>query len=302
MSDVEIRRSVAPADRAAISTLLDAATRADDEPALSDHLRMDLAHGGRPGFAALLVRDGRGGALVAYGQISRANDTSSVEVVVDPAHRDRLDPLTRELIGAALGVVAGDGGGAVPWLVPRATDEHAAVATALGLQAGRTLHQMRRPLPTGIPYELDTRPFVVGRDEEAWLAVNNRAFADHPEQGGWTLETLRSREEEPWFDPAGFLLHERDGRLAGFCWTKVHADHDPAVGEIYVIASDPDFHGGGLGTSLTLAGLDHLAGKGIGTGMLYVDGANTAAVRMYERIGFTVHHSDRVFVIDVAAA
>jgi mycothiol synthase len=74
------------------------------------------------------------------------------------------------------------------------------------------------------------------------------------------------------------------------------------VGEIYVIASDPDFHGGGLGTSLTLAGLDHLAGKGIGTGMLYVDGANTAAVRMYERIGFTVHHSDRVFVIDVAAA
>ncbi len=296
MSHLEITRTVAPADRTEISRLLDAATTADDEPALSDHLRLDLARGGGPGFAALRARDVPGGPLVAYAQVSRGNDTSTVEVAVDPAHRHRLDGLARELVGAALGVVDEAGGGEVHWLVPRATEAHAAVAAALGLRVGRTLHQMRRPLPTGIPFELDTRPFVVGQDEDAWLAVNNRAFADHPEQGGWTRETLQAREDEPWFDPAGFLLHESNGRLAGFCWTKVHADHDPVLGEIYVIASDPDFHGGGLGTSLTLAGLDHLAGKGIGTGMLYVDGANGAAVRMYERIGFTVHHSDRAFV------
>ena len=191
-----------------------------------------------------------------------------------------------------------DGKGRMLLWVSNPTEASDELADKAGMSFSRDLYQMRRPLPVGEPFDLVTRPFRVGADEEAWLEVNNRAFAVHPEQGDWDLATLHGREAEPWFDPEGFLLHEVDGRLAGFCWTKVHTDQDPPIGEIYVIAVDPDFHGRGLGRALVLAGLDHLAGRGLRTGMLYVDAANRPAVSLYEKLGFTVHHVDRGYVAE----
>jgi mycothiol synthase len=181
-----------------------------------------------------------------------------------------------------------------------ATGELDRIAEQCGFIPRRDLLQLRRPLPVDEPWELDVRPFRPGRDEQTWLDVNNRAFSWHPEQGGWTLDDLAAREREPWFDPGGLLLHEREGRLAGFCWTKVHGDHEPPLGEIFVIAVDPEFQGLGLGRPLTLAGLDHLAARGLSVGMLYVEADNLPARRLYDRLGFTLHHTKRWYTVDLA--
>jgi mycothiol synthase len=154
---------------------------------------------------------------------------------------------------------------------------------------------MRRPLPHPDHATVATRAFRPGLDDEAWIGVNNRAFADHGEQGGWTRETLALRVAEPWFDPDGFRIHEIDGQVAAFCWTKIHTEQTPPIGEIYVIAVDPSAHGRGLGRQLTLAGLDSLTERGITIANLYVDAANTAAVALYDQLGFSIHRTRTAF-------
>ena len=286
------------ADIDAVHRLLDASAAADGRAPLSDHLRLELAHGGGPGFAAVTVT--AGDRLAGYAQLATINDVRNIELTVHPDLRADVT-IGRRLLATAIDVVARDGGGPVQWWAFEATTADDDLAASAGLTMTRELLQMRVPLPLDRPVDVATRPFVPGRDDDAFLAVNNRAFAGHPEQSGWTRETLRQRQDEPWFDPAGFLLHEREGRLAAFCWTKLHHDESPVLGEIYVIAVDPDFQGLGLGNQLTLAGLASIAGRGVDVGMLYVDGGNTTAVTMYERLGFTVHRTDRAFTADVAS-
>jgi mycothiol synthase len=299
---LEIKRQLVGGDIAAVSELLDVATEEDGHRPLGEHQWLDLVQGGREGFAGLVAWQPGHDHPVGYAQLTRGPESWALEFVIDPHHRHRAESIGRTLVEAALGVVRSEGGGHVHVWVPKPRPEHDVIASATGLTPGRELLQMRRPLPVNERWELPVRPFEPGRDEEAWLYVNNRAFDWHPEQGGWDLETIKSREQQPWFDPAGFLLHEREGRLAGFCWTKVHRDVDPPLGEIYVVAVDPDFQGLELGRALVLAGLDSLARRGITVGMLYVDRDNVAAVRLYEKLGFHVDHVDRAYVADVPPA
>jgi mycothiol synthase len=297
----ETVRDLDDAQFESVKQLVADAVEFDGFRSLSDALWLDLLNHGDAGFAAVLAFD-ESDVLVGYAQLAAGNASSTVEVVIAPRERANADILTPQLLRTALDVVASDGGGQVHWWVHRPHESADQVAAEVGMVRGRRLLQLRRTLPISDTTTVETRPFVVGRDEAEWLRVNNAAFHDHPEQGGWTLDTLRLRQAEPWFDPEGFRLHERDGKLAAFCWTKVHTDTTPPMGEIYVIAVDPPFHGHGLGKALTIAGLDHLASRGLTVGMLHVDAANTAALALYERLGFSIHHADHAYVGDVPTA
>jgi mycothiol synthase len=297
---IETRRKLDDGEFATVGALLAEAEAHDGFQPLSDHLLLDLEDRGGQNFVAVLAY-GETGVLDGYAQLASANMSTAVELVIAPSARASADELIVELLRVTIELVAADGGGRINWWVHHPDEQTDVIAARAGLTLGRRLLQMRRSLPIGEPGTVDTRAFVVGHDEAEWLRVNNAAFHDHPEQGGWTIQTLRRREAEPWFDPAGFRLHEREGKLAAFCWTKMHSVTEPPMGEIYVIAVDPAFHGHGLGKALTIAGLEYLAAKGLTTGMLHVDAGNIAAMSLYERLGFKVHHADHAYLADITS-
>ncbi len=299
MWHIETRRELDDDEFELVDQLLADAAEHDGFRPLSDHLRLQLIGRRGAGFAAVLAFD-PSGLIGGYAQLARANLSTTVELVIAPSQRASAPDLAPQLLRGALAAVAADGGGTVHWWVHRPEPVADEIAADVGFTLGRRLLQMRRPLPIGETTSVDTRAFVVDHDEPEWLRVNNAAFHDHPEQGGWTIDTLRQRQAEAWFDPEGFRLHDRDGRLAAFCWTKVHGDTAPPMGEIYVIAVDPQFHGLGLGRALTIAGLDHLAERGLTVGMLHVDASNAAAFSLYERLGFSIDHTDNAYVGHVA--
>ncbi|MGW6562293.1 mycothiol synthase [Streptomyces hydrogenans] len=277
-----------------VMDLLAAADRADGVHAVSEQGRLYLRHGRREGVRHFLLTVGS--HLYGYAQLEETDpvEAPAAELLIHPDQRGRGH-------GRALGtaLLAASGKRLRVWAHGgKPSARH--LAQVLGLTLFRELRQLRRPLtPLDIPEPVlpegvTIRTFVPGQDDTAWLAVNAAAFAHHPEQGSLTQRDLDDRLAEPWFDPKGFFLAEdAAGRLVGFHWTKTHAEE--RLGEVYVVGILPEAQGGGLGKALTATGLRHLAAEGLPTAMLYVDADNTAAVRVYEGLGFRTHEVDLMY-------
>ncbi|PSK99590.1 mycothiol synthase [Murinocardiopsis flavida] len=313
MSHVQITESLSPQQAEDVAALAEEARGSDGTAPISEQGLLRVRYGADPGavrFHLLYEEAGDGpDVLRGFGGIERSpGEPDSAELVVAPEHRRRglggwlLRSLVEDAAPEGMRVWAhGDLPGAK------------ALAAAAGLGRARSLWRMVLPLRPSAPVaeppvspELDRRveirPFRVGADDQAWLTVNARAFADHPEQGGITLADLRQRQAEPWFDPEGFFVAEdvESGALAGYHWTKTHADgagltDGAPAGEVYAVGVDPDWHGMGLGRTLTATGLRHLERQGLTLVLLYVDEDNRAAVRLYESLGFTLADADVMY-------
>lgn len=165
----------------------------------------------------------------------------------------------------------------------------ARLAEKHGFAKVRELWVMRRPTSEPLPVVpalegAKIRSFHPG-DEDELIRVNAAAFASHPEQGAMDTGNLAERMAQSWYDPEGLLVAEAGERhLVGFHWTKLHS---PEVGEVYVVGVDPAAQGSGVGRALTVAGLKHLAARGVDEVILYVESDNEPAKAVYSKLGFT---------------
>jgi mycothiol synthase len=283
------RSALSDDEQRKIRELIAASKQADGVAPVGDQVLRELAH---DRTKHLLAVDGDD----ISGYLSLTEAPAMAELVVRPDAR-------RRGIGSAMartGLSEG-GDGARIWAHGNLAPARA-TAAALGLVVVRELMQMRRPL-TDLPVVtvsdgVRIRTYAGAADDAELLRVNNAAFAWHPEQSGWTEADIAERREEPWFDPAGLFMavDEHSGKLLGFHWTKVHSAD---LGEVYVVGVDPAVQGRGVGATLTLVGLHHLAERLLkseqSTVMLYVEADNSAAVKTYRRLGFDVFRVDAAY-------
>lgn len=282
MTATHWRTVLSPAEQDAVRALADAAEYVDGVAPLGEQVLWGLS---AATGEHLLARD-TAGTVVGYLNLAPVESGATAELVVAPATRRR--GIGTALLNAAVGR---RGHGLRVWAhgtLPAAR----ALAATLGLVGVRELVQMSRQLrglpETQAPQGISIRSYTGEVDNDELLRVNNAAFAWHPEQAGWTRADIAERLAAPWFEPEGLFLavDDHSGELSGFHWTKVH---DGRIGEVYVLAVDPEAQGRGLGRALTLHGLEHLAarlGNADSTVMLYVESDNAAAIRTYQELGF----------------
>jgi mycothiol synthase len=291
VTDIAWRAGLSGDEQRRIRELIAAAEQADGVAPIGDQVLRELP---RDGTRHLLAVDG----AEVLGYLNLTEEPAMAELVVHPDARRRGIGSAMARIGLSEG-----GDGARIWAHGN-LEPARATAAALGLVAVRELLQMRRPLtglpPASVPDGVRITTYSGPADDAELLRVNNAAFAWHPEQSGWTEADVAERRGEPWFDPAGLFMavDENTDELLGFHWTKIHSTD---LGEVYVVGVDPAAQGRGLGATLTLVGLHHLAERLSGADepmvMLYTEADNTAAVKTYERLGFTVFTADVAYAV-----
>jgi mycothiol synthase len=305
VTEIAWRTSLSDDEQRRVRAVFDASTAIDGTAPVGDQVLRELA-GDRTRHLIALVD----GDVVGYLNLVPATEDAPAmaEVAVDPGARRRGIGSTLVRTGLAEG-----GAGARVWAHGN-LEPARATAAALDLVAARELLQMRRPLAdlpqVTVSDGVGLRTYAGPDDDAELLRVNNAAFSWHPEQGGWTEADVAERRDESWFDPDGLFLafDERSGKVLGFHWTKIHG---PTLGEVYVVGVDPQAQGRGLGATLTLVGLHHLADRlGASAGRseatrgmepaevtLYVEADNSAAVKTYQRLDFGVFATDVAYTL-----
>ena len=283
---MRIRPFQAEADRRQVLDFLASVENATGVPPLGETKFVDLSG---PTEGGGLI--GEGDSISAYVHIlhHEASHLTEMELVAAP---DAADEDLTSMVEAAVA----EAGGRLLWWTFGETP--AATFAAGRLPVFRQVHKLAGPLPVSEPVPSFTNERVAGfrpgTDDEAWLEVNNAAFAGHPENGGWSLEDLHRRMGLSWFEADDFRLTWIGERLAGFCWTKRHDEH---TGEIYVVGVHPSFQGRGLGRRVALEALTHLANTGCTDALLYVDPDNGSALELYQSLGLRLARVDRCFAV-----
>ena len=286
-----------------VLALIKAAHDFDGTPPIAEHVLLHLLHGGDKSDSHIVLEEDN--KVITYAHLDTTDLVAGprVEAVVHPKYRGK--GLGSFILKEAI-KVCGD-----KTRIWSHGDLPAAKAIAASLNLERLWSNLLMSKTLGeiqpVTSKYHIRTFMPDFDNQAFLSLNNKVFANYPDQGGWSEDDLKVRLNESWFDEKGFFVAEDKSELIGFCWTKIHGAHThshtgedddhghEALGEIYVLAVNPDYKGQGVGRDLTITGLNYLKYHGLNNVMLYVGVENKPAFNLYKSLGFNEFGSDVMY-------
>jgi mycothiol synthase len=296
---IEVHQALDETQFTKIQTLLNSCAETDGLIPFSEHAILHMQYGHETEVEHLLCS--QSGKLVGYAHVDLSDPIygPSMEVAVLPDFR-------RHGVGKKLieKIVTTHVSRPIRLWAHGLNTGASSLAASCGFKQVRTLWQMRRSLMTPIPpaffpANLEIRTFNPDTDLDAWLRCNQKAFAEHPEQGQWSKANFLQRTSESWFDPNGLKVAISESDIVGYGWTKVDdANADSKLGEIYIVGISPEWQKKGLGKAFTIDGLRYLRKLNLNTALLYVDVENKNAIALYESLGFSHWDTDTLFQLD----
>lgn len=143
------------------------------------------------------------------------------------------------------------------------------------------------------PYEAHQLDAVIHLSLRAWTlvfdSIQNALDADVYQEfypDNWRVSQQKAVEDVCAAEDTNVWVAIADGSTVGFVAVKL--DSESRMGEIYMIAVDPDFQGRGVGTTLMKFALAWMKDAGMSVAMVETGGdpGHTKARRTYEKLGF----------------
>ncbi len=159
------------------------------------------------------------------------------------------------------------------------------------------------PVASKLPANLTIRPLAGPGEVEAYVALHQAVFESRNMTVEWRNRTFYHPSYTPHTD---LVAAAPDGRLAAFCIGWLDQDSlAPAplmVGQIEPLGVHADWRGQGLGQAILLECLRRLRQAGAGPIYVETDAFRSAALGLYESVGFQVIQRVEVYRQDVLPA
>ncbi len=173
------------------------------------------------------------------------------------------------------------------------TSDALPLVASFGFRHAKTVYLMTHHAPATVPRPVwpeGMRPVASLRGaelEDAVVAACDRALDDRPGYRGANRARVARLLAHPGTDPALCIVAMRDDEVVGLNYCRLDRQGAATQGWVEDLGVARTVRGAGLGRALLRHGIRELARRGASAVLLGVDAANTPALRLYERTGFT---------------